>query len=302
MKGILILLCALVIAACKPSPTEVSPPILPSPFQLKATPVDLKRITLAWKDTGSVYGYSVYRKTAATSYARIATVLLPYKAYNDFQVVNGTLYTYKVNSINDFGVESPPSNEVTATTMLTPVLGSFTLPNKMFGDPPFTITPPTSTSSAPFLYYSSNTAVAKISGDVVTIVGPGKTTIRAAQDANSEYVGGVETSAELTVNFTPLSPNLRNFVPLKKFTYNPSLPLDELIITPPESDNKDVGFVYTSSDESIAKISLSLSSHMLTLIYKVVTVKSGTVTITARQPASGLYAEGSISATVTLVK
>jgi uncharacterized protein YjbI with pentapeptide repeats len=69
------------------------------------------------------------------------------------------------------------------------VLGALTIPTKMFGDPSFNITPPTTNNpSGAFTYTSSNTTVATItSNGVITITGLGTTTITATQALSGIY-------------------------------------------------------------------------------------------------------------------
>jgi len=86
----------------------------------------------------------------------------------------------------------------------TPVtLGSFTVPAKQVGDAAFALTAPSSVSSGAFTYTSSNTGVATISGNMVTIVGAGNTTITATQAANGNY-GSASATASLVVTYPPL--------------------------------------------------------------------------------------------------
>jgi hypothetical protein len=82
----------------------------------------------------------------------------------------------------------------------TPTITGFTVPTKLVGAAPFTLTAPSSTSSGAFTYTSSNTSVATISGSTVTIVGAGSTTITATQAASTPFVSGF-TSATFYVNF-----------------------------------------------------------------------------------------------------
>ena len=79
-----------------------------------------------------------------------------------------------------------------------PTITGFTVPAKLVGDAPFTLTAPTSNSSGAFTYMSSNTSVATISGSTVTIVGAGTSTITANQAADGGFVAG-STSAVLVV-------------------------------------------------------------------------------------------------------
>jgi hypothetical protein len=84
----------------------------------------------------------------------------------------------------------------------TPTIGALTVPAKNTGDAPFTLTNPTSDSSGAFSYTSSNTAVATISGNTVTIVGAGSSTITANQAASTPFVAGSVT-ATLVVSAVP---------------------------------------------------------------------------------------------------
>jgi hypothetical protein len=80
-----------------------------------------------------------------------------------------------------------------------PPLGPFAAITKTETDAPFNITPPTSKSPADFHYTSSNTAVATITGSLVTIKGAGTSTITAYQDS----IGGWgPTSATTTLTVT----------------------------------------------------------------------------------------------------
>lgn len=83
-----------------------------------------------------------------------------------------------------------------------PPLGAFAAITKTETDAPFNIVPPSSKSPAGFHYTSSNLAVATIAGSLVTIKGPGQSTITAAQDS----VGGWgPTSASTTLTVTAVA-------------------------------------------------------------------------------------------------
>ena len=91
----------------------------------------------------------------------------------------------------------------TAAPTGTPTIGNFIVPAKNTGDAPFVLTDPTSNSSGAFSYTSSNLAVATISGNVVTVVGPGVSVITATQAAAAPYISGSVT-ANLVVTQVPL--------------------------------------------------------------------------------------------------
>ncbi|MEC4005926.1 T9SS type A sorting domain-containing protein [Flavobacterium sp. SUN052] len=85
-----------------------------------------------------------------------------------------------------------------------PVITDFTVPAKVFGDAPFALTAPTSTSAGAFTYTSSNPSVATISGNVVTVIGIGTSTITANQAADGSFDAG-STTASLVVSAPPLT-------------------------------------------------------------------------------------------------
>ena len=92
--------------------------------------------------------------------------------------------------------------KITVTALPAPTFGTFANMDKMVSDGSFSITPPTSNSAGAFSYASSNTNVATISGNTVTIKGLGTTTITATQAANGGYASGTIT-ATLTVGIKP---------------------------------------------------------------------------------------------------
>jgi len=73
------------------------------------------------------------------------------------------------------------------------------LPVKVYGNPSFTLNA-TASSGLPVSYASSNTAVATVSGSIVTIVGAGSTTITASQGGNTAYNPAPAVAQLLTVN------------------------------------------------------------------------------------------------------
>jgi hypothetical protein len=80
------------------------------------------------------------------------------------------------------------NNSVAMFTLNIP--SNFIIPNTKVGDGPFTLTNPISDSTGTFSYTSSNTSVATISGNTVTIVGKGSSKITATQAVNSPYPTG----------------------------------------------------------------------------------------------------------------
>jgi|GEM_PF-5204744 len=84
-----------------------------------------------------------------------------------------------------------------------PTIGALNLPAESTASAPFTLSAPTSNSAGTFTYTSSNTSVATISGNKVTVVGAGSTVITATQAANGGYTTG-SVNATLTVSCSPV--------------------------------------------------------------------------------------------------
>jgi len=163
----------------------------------------------------------------------------------------------------------------------SPTIGSFTLAARNYGTAPFTLTAPTSNSAGSFSFSSSNTAVATISGNTVTIVGAGATTITATQAAYGNYAIG-STSASLTVN--PIAPTIGTFtIGTQNYSLSP------ITLTAPTS-NSAGAFSYSSSNTAIATI----SGNLLTM------VGLGSCTITATQAAAGNYTSATTTASLTV--
>ncbi len=88
------------------------------------------------------------------------------------------------------------------TNSTLPTITGFSVPSKVLGNAPFAITAPTSNSTGAFTYTSSNTDVATIAGNTITIVGSGTSSIIANQAAAGIYAAG-SASAPLVVTFNP---------------------------------------------------------------------------------------------------
>ena len=114
--------------------------------------------------------------------------------FDDVRTINVSVAAtgnFKANSAS-FILSKSPRN---------PQLTNFPDLNKTFPEvKTFTITPPTTHSSGEFTYTSSDTGVATISGNTVTLVGPGPTTITANQAQTINYIRGTIT-ATLNVSF-----------------------------------------------------------------------------------------------------
>lgn len=81
---------------------------------------------------------------------------------------------------------------------ITPTLSDFDDIAKQMGDIPFALTAPTSNSDGSFSYESDDTNIATVSGNTVTLVSSGSTSITATQSASGNYLSS-SSSLTLTV-------------------------------------------------------------------------------------------------------
>jgi len=147
------------------------------------------------------------------------------------------------------------------------------LPSKQVGDPDFALVATSSTSSInPITFTSSDPTVATVSGNIVTIVGAGVTTITASQAESADYYAidvdrtlnvSVATNLNQTITFGALASNVYGDAPFA--------------LTATASSNLPVS--YSSSDLSVATI----SGNTVTI------VGAGNVTITASQSGGSGY-------------
>jgi len=190
---------------------------------------------------------------------------------------NGTTWTGRGNTIfnnSGYGLSAP--------TVTTTVLTNFSVPAKNLGDANFTITPPTTNNtSGAFTYTSSNTAVATVTNNIITIIGMGSTTITAVQASTVDYTSATTTAILVVDNVRPTVTNFS--VPVKTVG-------DEAFTLVQPTSNSSGAFTYTSSNTEVA-----------TIVDNIVTiVGGGTSTISAIQASTADYASLTITATLTV--
>lgn len=157
------------------------------------------------------------------------------------------------------------------------------LPEKTYEDLPFTL-PQTTDEGLTIAYTSSNTAVAVINGNTVTILKPGTTDIIASQAGDATHYAATEVSQTLVVKKAA-----------QEITFDalPTKAYEDAPFELTKMSNKNLNIVYTSSNPSVASI-----------VDNVVTIHHpGTTTITASQPGNAYYlAATPVSQTLTVDK
>jgi cyclophilin family peptidyl-prolyl cis-trans isomerase len=182
-----------------------------------------------------------------------------------------------------------PAHPVTISFRVTPnpITGSFSVPEKSVTNigtstGTFALEPPSSRSTGAFTYTSSNTNVAVVSNNIVTLTGIGTTTITVTQAAAGNY-GTTYITKILTV--AGEKPKFGTFS-IPSQTYGSAT----LTLNAPASTSSGA-FTYTSSDTNVA----SVSGNTVTIAGK------GTAIITATQAAAGRYASASINTSLKVL-
>jgi hypothetical protein len=191
-----------------------------------------------------------------------------------------------------YGAYATTSINATATVQAysyTLVLSNFSVPSKTYGDIPFTLTAPTSNNTpASFIYSSSDLSVATVSGNTVTLVGSGTTTISAYQASSNDYSDGTITST-LTVSLATSTLSSATFTIANSKAYgDPSF----AILTRPTS-NSSGAITYTSNNPAVATI--DSSGNWINI------VGVGDVSFNAVQAATSQYAAATKSSNTLTV-
>ena len=184
------------------------------------------------------------------------------------------------------------STRITITAQ-TPVVS--TIPNislSVNGVSSFELRNPTSTSTGPWLYTSSNPGVVSVSGNRFVAVAPGSVTVTARQGRMGAFRSFTTT---FKVDVVAVNPTITNsgFVAT---TVNLTGASSDFSLFTPLSESPGV-WELTSSDPTVVRVNSISSINQIALT----ALKVGVITLTARQRASGTFAESApVSVTVTV--
>lgn len=146
------------------------------------------------------------------------------------------------------------------------------LPNKLTTDAPFALTA-TASSGLPVSYISSNTAVATILGNVVTIVADGTTVITASQAGDANYLAASNVDQSQLVIQGGLTSQTITFDAISNAIYG------------------DVPITLTATASSGLPVTYSSTSANISIAGNLVTILApGTASITASQAGGSGYA------------
>lgn len=163
-----------------------------------------------------------------------------------------------------------------------PVFGAYPDQSVSILQKTFALTPPISSSNGTWTYSSSNSAVAPIIGNTVTLLDGGQVTITASQSMTSNWKSA---STHMTLTVIALDPMIGTFgdITIMKDSVH------SLTLSAPSSLSQGA-WTFTSSNPAVATIyGTTLTPLAL-----------GTSTITAHQDHWGNYGSASISMTLTV--
>jgi len=187
--------------------------------------------------------------------------------------------------------QAPAAGFQSATLMMNltitatpPTVGSLAPINYTLGSTPsnnLSLVAPTSNSTGTWVYTVTDPTIATVSGNTLTILKAGSTTISAEQNPTSTFGYSAVVTAPLTVNQIAPIPTLPN---LNQVVGDPAIQ-----ITPPTTGSPGA-WSLTSSDPSIASVTgLSISI-----------VNAGNATLTLTQAASGTWLTNSTTFTISV--
>jgi len=139
----------------------------------------------------------VYRAVNTSAFESITTIPQGTLSYLDAAATAEASYSYYLTLVDQHGNSSEYSDVVSVNGLQNSQMSSFTMPDKKVGDSPFAIAGPTTQNPAPISYSSSNTAVATVTGNIISIVAAGTTVITASQPMSFGYA-----EASSSANFT----------------------------------------------------------------------------------------------------
>ncbi|MEY2881947.1 MAG: endoglucanase-related protein glucosyl hydrolase family 9 protein [Verrucomicrobiota bacterium] len=206
--------------------------------------------------------------TYASSNPAVATV-----SGNTVTLVGGGTATITASQAGNTNFSAAPDVPQTLTVNKAAQTITFAaLTAKTFGDPAFALTA-TASSTLAVAYASSNPAVATVSGNTVTIVGGGTTTITASQPGNTNY--GAATDVPQTLTVAKANQTIT-------FAALPSKPLDSGTFALAATASSNLAITYATSSPSSGAVA-TVSGSTVTL------VNTGIITITASQPGNANY-------------
>jgi gliding motility-associated-like protein len=225
---------------------------------------------------------AVSSSTSAMLYSIISG---PASVSGDKLIITGAgTVEYSINNTGDaIYTEASEIRKTLNVTQGATSLSAFSIPNKNYLDPSFTIPEPNSNRTGTFIYSSSDPTVASVSGTTLIIYTPGTTIITSTQIANTNFLSNTISTSFTVGKATPTLSGLSN---MTKYITDPDFSLNV------SSSLSSIPLVYSSSNTSVANINSSSGIISINGL--------GICTISVSQSSNFYYNEVSISAILTV--
>ncbi|MBA3697762.1 MAG: hypothetical protein H0W78_02695 [Planctomycetes bacterium] len=234
-----------------------------------------------------MYGQDVFLPLTATASSGLPVTYINNSPWamtiegNSLRILNAGYVSLRAIQLGDDQYQE--ANDVTQYFQIAqaPQAITFpTLPNKPANAQPF---PLTATSSAGLVvsYVSSDPTVASVSGNIVTVLKSGTTTITARQFGNGNYLAATPVAQTLTVE------RLEQTI---DFTTVPALTLGSAPVTLQATTDSGLPITITSSDPSVAVV-------RGTTLYL---IRAGSAVLTAAQAGDDIHAPAQATQSITI--
>ena len=222
--------------------------------------------------------------SAAMSYAIVegpATIL-----NGEIKVTGAGLIKYSINNPGDnIYTEAPEIIRSLTVTQGSTILSNFTITDRIYGEANLVLPIPNSNRTGDFIYTSSASTVASISGNYLVINTPGSVTITATQTSTANWTA---QSIPTTFQVLKATPILSGITSVSKLTTDPNFDYSVTSTAP------SLPIVFRSSNLSVATVNSSTGSVEIQGI--------GTTQIIASQAATTNYNAASLTLTLTVQK
>ena len=181
------------------------PPLPFVPTDLKAIYISPDQVNITWANNANNALYYVVQRSSPShpEFSSLDTLAANVTSYIDKNLVSGSTYYYRVQSLNTRG-SSPFTHAVNVTIdKLSQVITFGPLATKDLNDAPFNLIA-TSTSELP-IKFTISSGPAIINGNTLTPTGIGVVRVKASQAGNANFLAAPDVIQEFTVHPAHLS-------------------------------------------------------------------------------------------------
>ena len=271
---------------------KISPPITLSDVITKTFGDDVFNLSAVSSSSG-VFSYQVKDNTIASI-----------SATGSVTIVGAGITSIVIDQAGDLNFLTASKTITLYVLKADPIISASNIISKTFGDPDFNLTA-TSSSTGLFSYTISDTSIASVSSNTVTIVGAGTTTILINQSSDNNYNTGVSSITLIINKANPIiyfpdvtktygDPDF-SVIATSSSTGDFSYSIDNPMIAT-EVQSNSLTTIVSNSSRGISGQSTSSLPLLLSIS------GAGSTTITAVQAEDENYNSGSANMKLTILK